>query len=447
LIKTLKKLSFKNFKSSDIFWSPSTSNIIIYIAVFILAYVFVPVYLAHKTQPNHIVLILFLFFFACILIAIYSLNMHFNRLRKFSMEIQDWEEKINKISYDVTKSEKLKPQLIKKLSRYRDLKNMVELINKDLSLDYVVNTLVSIGFDVVAQDKGVACIYLVDPALSRLKLFATKKEDESTVIKAKEGDAFDYWVLKHAQSLFIEDINNDFRFDVEKTENEGGRAISSLVAAPFASEKRILGVLRLDNPQPNFFTQEDLAFLSTLCDLGAVALENASLYLKTKELAIHDSLTLLYTKGYFMERFKEEFQRSLREGLGLSLLMLDIDHFKDYNDQYGHLAGDIILKNIGTMLGEFFENKNAVLCRFGGEEFLVLLSGIDKKQAQKWAEELRLKVEMRKFMIRRKETSITISLGGASISNQILDEQDFLRKADSALYEAKQKGRNKACFI
>ncbi|MDD5236839.1 MAG: sensor domain-containing diguanylate cyclase [Candidatus Omnitrophica bacterium] len=445
MIKTLKKLLFNNHKPRDVVPALSPLNIVVSVVVFLSFYVVIPVYLTRKINPAHTALILFLFFLICIIAAVYLFNMHLSRLRALSLEGQDLEEKINKASYDALQSEKLKPQLIKKLGRYRELKSMVELINKELSLEYVVNTLVSIAFDVVSDKKGVACIYLVDPAAAKLKLFSVRKEHESTVIKAKEGDIFDHWVLKHVQSLFIEDINKDFRFDVEKLKIADARPVASLVAAPFTSEERILGILRLDSPQPNFFTQEDLAFLSTLCDLGAVALENASLYLKTKELAIHDSLTLLYTKGYFMERFREEFERAARQALKLSLLIMDIDYFKEYNDKYGHLAGDIILKNIGILLAEYFENKNAMLCRFGGEEFVILLPGTDAKQAKAWAEELRQKIEARKFMIRRKETAITASIGVASLSGQILDEQDLLRKADAALYTAKQKGRNRVC--
>jgi len=445
LIKTLKKLLSKFFQSGETFWPSSSRNIIFAILVFVIFYLIAPVYLTHKLIPRQSFFVLFIFFFFCILIAVYLVNSSLSRVRVFSLNNQDFDEKINKISYDIAKLEKLKPQLYKKLARYHDLKNMVEALNSEISLEYVVNTLMSICYDVVAEKKGVACVYLVDPVSNKLKLFSAKKENESMVIKAKEGDLFDYWVLKHTQPLLIEDLSKDFRFDLEKLRSESEREISSLVAAPFISEKRTFGLLRLDNPQVNYFDQQDLSFLSTLSDLSAVALENAELYLRTKELAIHDSLTSLYTKGYFMERLKEEFQRSIRDGLSLSILMLDIDLFKTYNDKYGHLAGDIILKNISLLMSEFFEGKNSIICRFGGEEFIVLSPNIDKKKALEWAEGLRQEIEKRKFMIRRKETQITVSIGVASATNQTADEDELLKKVDAVLYEAKQKGRNRVC--
>ncbi|MCM8780155.1 MAG: sensor domain-containing diguanylate cyclase, partial [Candidatus Omnitrophica bacterium] len=347
------------------------------------------------------------------------MNTFLSRLRNLSLETQIWEEKINKVAYDIAHLEKIKPQLFKKLVRYRDLKNMVELLNKEISLEYVANTLVSLCFETISEKKGAACVYLVDTASNKLKLFMARKENESIVIKAKEGDEFDYWVLRHMQPLLIENLAKDFRFDLEKLKSKTQRPVSSLAATPLVSEKRLLGILRLDSPQPHFFTQEDLSFLSALSDLAAVALENAELYLETRELAIHDSLTGLYTKGYFIERLKEEFQRALRQGLELSVYMLDIDHFKDYNDKYGHAAGDIILKNIAYLMNDFFEGKNSVICRFGGEEFMVLLPCTGQKQAVEWAEGLRKVVENRKFVIRRKDTMVTVSIGVASLFKQV----------------------------
>ncbi|MCM8763162.1 MAG: sensor domain-containing diguanylate cyclase, partial [Candidatus Omnitrophica bacterium] len=359
----------------------------------------------------------------------------------------DLEENINKISYDIQCLEKLKTQLQRKLGRYRDLRLVVEKINKELSLEYVVETLISLAFEIISDKKALTCLYLIDPSTHKPILTSTKKQDDSVVIKSKEGDIFDYWVLKHTQPLLIEDLSKDFRFDIEKIKKDQARPISSLIAAPFVSEESVLGILRLDSQEANFFNQDDLSFLSTLCDLAAVALENAQLYLKTEELAIHDDLTSLFTKGYFLERLKEEFPRALREKSRHSLMMIDIDYFKAYNDKYGHSAGDAILKNLGMMLNEFFENRDAVVCRFGGEEFAVLLFGVERKEVQDLAEKLRHKIQMQKFIIRRKETFITVSIGTSTLSPEVLDEQDWLKQVDTALYQAKQKGRNRVCHI
>jgi len=208
-----------------------------------------------------------------------------------------------------------------------------------------------------------------------------------------------------------------------------------------------MGILRLDNQLPAFYTQDDLRFLVVICDLGAVALENGELFQKTQDLAIHDGLTGLYTKIYFMERLKEECKRSLRQNSTFTLLMLDIDYFKNYNDRFGHTAGDLVLKALSATMAGYFKEFNTIISRFGGEEFCVILSHMDKKKARSIAEDLRVRIEGTKIILRRQETNITVSIGVANFSGDAKDETELLLKSDKAMYEAKQKGRNRVCCI
>jgi diguanylate cyclase (GGDEF)-like protein len=303
-----------------------------------------------------------------------------------------------------------------------------------------------LAFSLISNNKGTCLLYLLDNQRQKLSLLKTKKEDKSLVIKAKEGDIFDLWVLKHAQPLLMEDVKRDFRFDVEKLKEQELRPIGSLVSAPFTSENKFLGILRLDNPTANSYTQEDLRFLVTLCDLGAVALENSQLFLMTQDLAIHDELTGLYTKGYFLERLREECQRSLRRNLVFSLLMLDIDLFKNYNDKFGHTAGDMVLKNLSLCLVEYLKEKNCLISRFGGEEFCILLMGLKREETLEVAEGLRRQVQEQRMLLRRQETNITVSIGLTVFPINGTDENELIRTADMAMYKAKQAGRNRvAC--
>jgi diguanylate cyclase (GGDEF)-like protein len=285
-------------------------------------------------------------------------------------------------------------------------------------------------------------LYLVDSQTQKLTLFKALKEDKGLIIKTKEGDIFDFWVLRHAQPLIMEDARRDFRFDLEKVKFQNNKPILSLISAPFVSGHRILGILRLDNPEPYSYTQDDLRFLMTICDIGVVALENAQLFQRTRDLAIHDALTSLYTKGYFLERLKEELKRSIRQNTAFSLLMLDIDYFKNYNDEFGHTAGDIVLKKLSFIMGNSLKEYNSIISRFGGEEFCIILPFIEKEKAKEIAEKLRLRIESSKIILRRQETGITISIGVASFPIDARDEDDLMRKVDKAMYEAKQKGRN-----
>jgi diguanylate cyclase (GGDEF)-like protein len=244
----------------------------------------------------------------------------------------------------------------------------------------------------------------------------------------------------------VEDIKKDFRFDLEKLKNQDLRPFSSLISSSLISEHRFLGILRLDNPQPNFYSQDDVRLLLKICDLGAVALENSQLFEDTQDLAIHDALTSIYTKGYFFQRLKEECKRGIRQHTAFSLLMLDIDFFKEYNDKFGHTTGDIVLKSLTANITESLKDLNPIVGRFGGEEFCVLLEGIDKKKAFKVACALCERIEKKKIILRRIETNITVSIGIATFPSDATDEVELIQKADAALYEAKQKGRNQVCY-
>jgi len=208
-----------------------------------------------------------------------------------------------------------------------------------------------------------------------------------------------------------------------------------------------LGLLRLESKKSGFFNQDDLRFLSLVSDLGAVALENSMLFQKTQDLAIHDDLTTLYTRGYFVDRLRDEVRRAQRLDQHLSLMMIDIDFFKQYNDKFGHILGDLVLKKLGILLKDSFGELASLICRFGGEEFLVMLPGINKQKALIIAEELRQRIQKEKIMLRRQDTFITVSIGVASLPLDTKDEDELVQKADKAMYAAKEKGRNQVCSV
>ncbi|MCM8795218.1 MAG: sensor domain-containing diguanylate cyclase [Candidatus Omnitrophica bacterium] len=342
----------------------------------------------------------------------------------------------------------LRDSLREKVSHYQQLKTIIEQINQNLSLDSLAEDLVSIAFSLVGKKKGVCILYLTDKE-SRPNLFKTKKENKDLIIKAKEGDIFDFWVIKHATSLLVEDIHKDFRFDPDKLSADAiQRGILSLISCPIISpNNRFLGILRLDNPKASFYTQDDLRFLLTLCDIAAVALENVELFVKTQELAIHDELTALYTKGYFLSRLKEECLRTTRHNRMLSLLMLDIDYFKNYNDRFGHNVGDIVLKTLSQIMVDSLRDRDVLIGRFGGEEFVITLCDIDKDKAKEIAEDLRKQIEEKRFILRRQESHVTVSIGVATFPQDAKDENELIMKADKAMYLAKVKGRNRVWCI
>jgi len=383
-----------------------------------------------------------------LLLIFYLINRHIHLSRLSNLKNENLKEEINTLSQQINEQKNIKSSLEQKTIYYNYLKEISDKM-QHLSLEDLCKDLVDYVFRLLSKNRGSCLLYLVDPDRKNLNLFLSKKEYKDLVIKQKKGDIFDSWVVKHASSLLIEDTRADFRFDLEKIESGLKRPVMSLISSPLKVEQKFLGLLRSDNDNPHFYTQDDLRFLDAICNVGALGLENALLFRHTQELSIRDSLTGLYTKGFYLDRLNDHIQLMLRQAQkNLSLLMIDIDNFKEYNDRYGHIAGDIVLKGLGKLFSDFFAPiHDAMVCRFGGEEFSIFFPDLEKSQAQDFAEGLRKAVEQKRFILRLVETKVTISLGLAFLTQSMRIAQDLILKADSALYRAKQKGKNQLCII
>ncbi len=179
--------------------------------------------------------------------------------------------------------------------------------------------------------------------------------------------------------------------------------------------------------------------------LGQLDRTNRTLVEKNEELhrlSITDGLTDLYNHKYIMETLAIEAARCLRYNHPFSLLMIDIDDFKQYNDGHGHLAGDEVLRGVAAVLRESLRAGDYA-ARYGGEEFLILLPETGLEDADRSAERIRSRVEERKLGARGNAAGITVSVGVASFPENGNDPEDLISKADTAMYEAKRAGRNR----
>ena len=181
-------------------------------------------------------------------------------------------------------------------------------------------------------------------------------------------------------------------------------------------------------------------------DQTALGLERHHLYKKKKKIGLTDELTGLSNRRMFNYLIEREINRSRRYRRPLSLVMIDIDHFKKINDTWGHPVGDLVLRELGGLMRENFRRLD-VPVRYGGEEFAVILPETSLEEAINFAERFRVKVEKATFMNGRERIPVTISLGVATIGNspiaEDLDADTLLQMADRALYQAKQSGRNR----
>lgn len=221
-----------------------------------------------------------------------------------------------------------------------------------------------------------------------------------------------------------------------------------LVLIPLKAKNKINGIIVADNfitREP--ITKDDIRMLTMLANQAGLAIENSQLYEKTVLLAHLDSLTELWNHGYFQYLLNTELEKSTAMQMPLSLLMLDIDYFKVYNDALGHQAGDIILKDLALLLKEQ-SRKMDLVCRYGGEEFAIILPQTDKKEALLIAERLRMDIERHTFIHQEilPSKKLTVSLGIASFPEDGVLPAELITASDKFLYQAKNKGRNKTCY-
>lgn len=217
----------------------------------------------------------------------------------------------------------------------------------------------------------------------------------------------------------------------------------SELAVPLKIKQQVVGVLNVESDNVNAFDQVDQRLLTTLASQVAVALENARLYEETEQLAVTDGLTGLNNHRFFQAFFERELNRARRYNHPLSLIMMDIDHFKKINDTLGHPIGDKVLIEVARLLREQARDVDLV-ARYGGEEFMLVLPETKKTEAQLLAERIRVAVEKNRFEAEGAKNigRVTISLGVSGFPEDGSEKDEIIDKVDKALYRAKAGGRN-----
>jgi len=215
------------------------------------------------------------------------------------------------------------------------------------------------------------------------------------------------------------------------------------VTIPLKIEKEIVGVLNINDGEQDSFEESSLEFVLDISDFISMSVSNAILYEQTKQLAVTDGLTGISNRPNMEQALQNEFERSMRYGAPLSVVLLDVDHFKGVNDTYGHQKGDEILVAIASLLKKVCR-ANDIAARYGGEEFLMILPQSNAQGAFKIAERVREEMMKMNFTGNESNFSVTTSCGVAELDRDFIKNTDQLVAiADHALYEAKNSGRNK----
>ncbi|MBU2265711.1 MAG: diguanylate cyclase [Candidatus Omnitrophica bacterium] len=363
---------------------------------------------------------------------------------KYQGDFDLWEEKINLLNESIAEKGKLLETLPAKEERVSFLfeisQNLIELIDFEKIIDLLIDTL-----EKIFPTADNILFFNFDKEGDKLILNRCLRRKNDT-ISSKKGNALDKWVLHQNRSLLIDDITKDFRFDYSKLPAYQERKVHSFILSPLSVGHKSLGVLRIEAKSPGLFSLDDSRLLRNISDLGAVVLERALLFQRAQDLAIKDSLTGLFVRSYFSQYLSRSLKDAAAKRQAVGLIMLDIDDFKKINDSYGHVVGDLVLMNLAGILKENINEQTGIVCRFGGEEFALVVTKSSRIEIIACAENILSAVRKTVLAFRRKKVSFTVSQGLAFYPDDCDSASVLIEQADVLLYKAKREGKNKLCY-
>ncbi len=338
-----------------------------------------------------------------------------------------------------------KASLEKQVDGFRELIEVAQSVVSTIDLDSVLQSILLSAMKFAATPAGSIALYEIKRNELTLHthagLSAAFVKNERWEVKP---GGLTEQTLKADEVQCIEDTAATSYFDNPIAEAEG---IKSVICIPLKVHGGVVGILYLDDFVPRRFDPEKLQLLVVLGSVAALAVYNAKLHTRTRLLAITDALTGLHNHRYFQEMFEQELERAKRYEKPLSLVLLDVDDFKKFNDVYGHADGDRILATIGKIITKTLRRVDFAF-RYGGEEFVVLLPETRLESALQVAERLRERIETETATVlpRKIDRGVTVSVGAVFYPGDGTTREELFDAVDRLLYRAKETGKNRVYF-
>lgn len=345
---------------------------------------------------------------------------------------------------------KLKEALEARLKELWLLHEFSQKVSATLEVDELYNVVEAfigdhLGFHefalLVLEEEELSAGHDTQPAKLVVKVARGFKDEKKVLgMSFRAGEGITGRTLQKADMIYIPDTTHSedyLHYKGEKQED------GSFLSMPLIFKKKVVGVLNMFRKGADAFSHDEIQFLNTLTVELAIAVVNAKLYSKTRELSVRDELTQLYNRRHFQDTLPLEIKRSQRFQKPLSLLMIDIDYFKKFNDRYGHLAGDECLKEFVRVVNARIREVD-FFARFGGEEFVLILPSTSKHDGIVVAEKIATLIREHLFRTPDgKFERLTTSIGLAAYPDDAKYVEELIDAADIALYEAKNGGRDR----
>jgi diguanylate cyclase (GGDEF)-like protein len=315
-------------------------------------------------------------------------------------------------------------------------------LNSGLDLDRRLEAMTEMAQGIVQAETGLLCLVETGERRATIRVVRGGGMDRYVGHQFNLTDGLVSLVVKNRQPILLSQLSDDQPHRFFPLKSKIQMRARSFLGLPLIVQERVIGLLICASDQPSAFTALQQHLLSILCNQAAQAIADAQHHAEIKRQAAIDGLTNMFNHRAFHDRLDYEWKQMQRNGEPLTLMMIDLDHFKRVNDTYGHQTGDRILRQVSALLAKLARDSDTV-GRYGGEEFAVLLPGTTAQQASKLAERIRKVVERTRFGPEGVAIQVTLSLGVASAPADAADADHLVSAADKALYWAKEHGRNR----
>jgi diguanylate cyclase (GGDEF)-like protein len=311
-----------------------------------------------------------------------------------------------------------------------------------LNMDEVVHLIYEQVNRVLHPDTFYIALYDEEASELRYDIFIEGSQALPPFRSRLDSSGVTGWVIRSRKPVFVRHWDAELE-QLPFEANLVGAPTQSLISVPLIAKNKVVGVMSVQALEPGRFDTNHLRLLTSIAGQAALSLENARLHATVNEQAQRDPLTGVFHHGSFITRLQNAMVQADEDGTTVALIMLDLDNFKQYNDTYGHLVGDDVLRSTVAAVQNHLKSTD-VVGRWGGEEFGIVLPGVGRNQVRMIAERIRLTVARNDIKDRQGKSipSPTVSQGVAIYPEDATDIEELIDKADSALFHAKDLGRN-----